>query len=251
LQGPLRDAADGSGEGGGDQKTEPLTAADVAKIAADAVAKAQAEWQKQLDAKEKAAETKRKADEQKAAAEAESQRKKDEEERQRKEEEQRAAAGGADQQTKYELTKLQRLLAEEQKKREASEEKTRQKEAEMAEKDRVQAIRTALSGYQFGKNGAEIAFRHVQSDIKRNDEGVLVGPGGAPLQDYLNDQFRTGGELEGLLAPRSSGGSGATGGQGAAGNGAIDIESIKPGANNEAARAEIARMASDMMRGRR
>jgi len=243
--GVLRDEADGNADGGGDDK--PITAADLAKILADHTAKLTADFekkqtdaQKKADAASKAAEAKRLADE-------DARKKAEETERLRKEEEARAAGGGNDQKLTYELNKLKEKLADSDQKREAAEKRSADKEAQMVEKDRIASIKAALGTFELKGNNQNIAYRTVKDDITIDDDGKLVGPGAVPLEDYLANLFKAGGDLEGLLPVRQSGGSGATSSRGV-NSGAVDIDSIKPGADNSAARRAIAELVAQQAR---
>jgi hypothetical protein len=251
LLGVLRDGEGDGGGGGGDKKDEPLTLEALTKFLDTRETKFRDDLKKEQDAKDKAADKARKAEETKRLIDEDTRKKTEEAERLRKEEELRAAGGNGDQKTQYELKKLHETLNEERKKREASEAANTEKDKQMAERERVTSIRSALGAYQFAKpNNLDVAFKSVRDDIKPDEDGKLVGPGGAPLQDYLNDLFRQGGELEGLLAPKASGGSGATG-TGGTSVGSVDIDSIKPGADNSAARRRIAELTQEVMGGRR
>jgi hypothetical protein len=127
----------------------------------------------------------------------------------------------------------------------AENERSRQK-AEEAE--RSTAIRAELQ--KLGVAKVELAYRAVKDEIQRGDDGRLTAQDGAELRDYLT---RFVGENPELLPARLTGGSGASAAQRtAAGQGTVDIDKIRPGMSAEdmeRARQEIARVASQALRG--
>lgn len=150
-------------------------------------------------------------------------------------------------------------LVEERKRRELLErrvnelsEENRRSRQIAEEAERAGTIRSELQ--RLGLSKVDLAFRAVKDEILRTEDGRLVGrgpQGEIPLKDYLA-QFVN--ENPELLPARISGGSGATSGHRAApaGGGGIDIEKIRPGMSAEdldAVRREIARIASQSMRG--
>ncbi len=108
---------------------------------------------------------------------------------------------------------------------------------------------------RIGVAKVDLAFRAVKDDVVRTEDGRLVarGPQGeVSLKDHLAQFVHENPEL---LPARISGGSGAAPGHRAAPvvtSPGIDIEKIRPGMSAEdldAVRREIARIASQSMRG--
>jgi hypothetical protein len=131
-------------------------------------------------------------------------------------------------------------------------EENRKARAMADEADRNSQIRGELQ--RLGVAKVELAFRAVKDDIVRTEDGRLQtrGPEGKTLQDYLTNFVQENPEL---LPARIPGGSGA---QNPARNaqqgmsGGIELEKIKPGMNKDESdrvRQEIARLASQMLRG--
>jgi hypothetical protein len=149
-------------------------------------------------------------------------------------------------------------LAEERKRRESLEQRvnelvTENRKAQIAaeEADRSSTIRAELQ--KLGVAKVDLAYRAVKDDVYRSEDGKLVAQGGAEIREYLA-QFVN--ENPELLPARMSGGSGASTGQrgGAAGlgGGGIDLDMIRPGMSAEErdrVRQEIARVASQTLRG--
>lgn len=130
-----------------------------------------------------------------------------------------------------------------------SQDADRQKKAE--EKERTSIVRSALSDFGFHSDKAkDTAFRILKDEIKLSDDGQsYVGPGGEPAEEYIAKQMNEVHDY--LLKPKEVGGAGARNGGGRREAGA-DINSIKPGMKPddlEAARAEIARVAAQTLRG--
>jgi hypothetical protein len=126
-------------------------------------------------------------------------------------------------------------LAEERRRREGLERR-------LEEAERGSAIRAELQ--KLGVAKVELAYKAVKDEIPRE-----VGE----MKDFLE---RFVGENPELLPARLAGGSGASGGArghgGGAATGAVDIEKILPGMSAEEldrARQEIARVASQTLRG--
>jgi hypothetical protein len=150
-------------------------------------------------------------------------------------------------------------LHEERKRRESLEgrlnqlaEENRKARAMADEADRNSQIRSELQ--RLGVAKVELAFRAVKDDIVRAEDGRLQarGPEGKTLQDYLTSFVQENPEL---LPARIPGGSGA---QPPARNvqqgisGGVEMDKIKPGMSkdeNDRVRQEIARLASQMLRG--
>ena len=253
LCGVLRDAAgDGSGAGGGAgdpaANTQPITSDAVQKLITqsnDALLAKFAQIQADADKKRQDAEAARAEEERKQRALAE-------EERKRQEEADKANQGTQEQQLAHKLKLMERDLAEQKARTAQAEEASRVREQQMLEEKRQSEIRKALGGFQFPTpRAADVAYSHVQNGIRWDSAGKLVGPEGISIQDHLSEQFRLGGELEFLLAPKSAGGSGASGTSGAGTPSTMDLDNIKPGVNNDQARQYIARLAEDMRQGRR
>ncbi len=150
-------------------------------------------------------------------------------------------------------------LQEERRRRESLEgrlnqlvEENRRARALAEEADRNSQIRGELQ--RMGVAKIELAFRAVKDDIVRTEDGRLQsrGPEGKSLPDYLNSFVEENPEL---LPARIPGGSGAQNParhvpQGTTGG--IDMDKIKPGMtkeDNDRVRQEIARLASQMLRG--
>jgi hypothetical protein len=150
-------------------------------------------------------------------------------------------------------------LQEERKRRESLEgrlnqlvEENRKARAMADEADRNSQIRGELQ--RLGVAKLELAFRAVKDDIVRTDDGRLQarGPEGKTLQEYLAGFVQENPEL---LPARITGGSGAqhpvrSAPQGISGG--IEMDKIKPGMSkedNDRVRQEIAKLASQMLRG--
>jgi len=150
-------------------------------------------------------------------------------------------------------------LQEERKRREQLErqvnalvEENKQSRQMAEEADRSAAIKGELQRLGVGK--VDLAFKAVKDDIARADDGRLVAKtdsGEVGLRDYLsgfvsaNPEFlptRISGGTGGALSQKSSSGGGST----------VDLDKIKPGMSAdemERARQEVARIASQTMRG--
>jgi hypothetical protein len=146
-------------------------------------------------------------------------------------------------------------LAEERKRRESLEQRvnelvTENQKARTAaeEADRSATIRGELQ--KLGVAKVELAYRAVKDDVYRAEDGKLMAQGGAEIREYLT-QFVN--ENPELLPARIAGGSGANSGQrGGVGGGGIDLDMIRPGMSAEdmdRVRQEIARVASQTLRG--
>jgi hypothetical protein len=150
-------------------------------------------------------------------------------------------------------------LQDERKRRETLEarlnqlvEENRSARAAAEKADRNAQIRSELQ--RLGVAKVDLAFRAVKEDIVRGDDGRLQGKGlkDKSLQDYLAEFVHENPEL---LPARIAGGSGIQPARRNAVGGslsAVDIESIRPGMNNEdldRVRQEIARLAAQALRG--
>jgi hypothetical protein len=150
-------------------------------------------------------------------------------------------------------------LQEERRRRESLEgrlnqlvEENRKARAMADEADRNSQIRGELQ--RLGVAKVELAFRAVKDDIVRSEDGRLLarGPEGKTLQEYLTGFVQENPEL---LPARIPGGSGAQpparGVQQGISAG-VDLDKIKPGMSkddHDRVRQEIARLASQMLRG--
>lgn len=158
-----------------------------------------------------------------------------------------------------EVVGRQAELAEERKRRESLEQRVNELVAEnqkarvaAEEAERSATIRAELQ--KLGVAKLELAYRAVKDDVYRSEDGKLMAEGGTEIREYLT-QFVN--ENPELLPARMSGGSGAGAGQrgGSAGNlggGGIDLDMIRPGMSaeeRERVRQEIARVASQTLRG--
>jgi hypothetical protein len=120
------------------------------------------------------------------------------------------------------------------------------------EAERSTAIRAELQRLGVGK--VDLAFKAVKDDIARAEDGRLVAKtetGDVGLKDYLTGFVNSNPEF---LPARISGGSGIPSSQKPAGGGGqtVDLDKIRPGMSAEElerAREEIARIASQALRG--
>jgi galactokinase/mevalonate kinase-like predicted kinase len=138
-------------------------------------------------------------------------------------------------------------LADERRKREGLEQKVNELLAETArsravaeEAERGVSIRAELQ--KLGVAKIDLAYRAVRDDLKKS--------GGDEMREYLS-KFVT--ENPELMPARMAGGSGASPGQrSGAGGGGFDLDKIRPGMSAEdmeRVRQEIARVASQALRG--
>jgi hypothetical protein len=120
-------------------------------------------------------------------------------------------------------------------------------EKKAEEKERHSSIRSELSKYQFANDGArDAAFRIFRDEIKRSEDGSLVGGDDLPIGEFLDGALKS---HEYLLAPKSAGGAGASAG-GKRGGASVNIEDIRVGMKPEeiaSVRAEIARVAKESL----
>jgi hypothetical protein len=120
------------------------------------------------------------------------------------------------------------------------------------EAERSSSIRAELQ--RLGVSKIDLAYKALQNDIKRTDDGRLVAPkdgGEVGLKEYLTGFVSENPEF---LPARITGGTGMTSNQKApaAGRESVDLESIRPGMNADEmqrVRDEIVRVASQTMRG--
>lgn len=120
------------------------------------------------------------------------------------------------------------------------------------EAERSAAVRAELQKLGVGK--VDLAFKAVKDDIARSDDGRLVAKtdtGDIAMKDYLAGFVNSNPEF---LPARISGGSGIPAAQKetTTGSSAVDLDKIRPGMSSEdleRAREEIARIASQALRG--
>lgn len=97
-------------------------------------------------------------------------------------------------------------LAEEKAKREALEKRN-------VELTRDIEVRNALASQPFrNDNAAEMAYREIVGQLVRNDQGVWVHRSGVGIKDYIK-AFAENAENEFLFKPKTSSGSGSSGGK--------------------------------------
>ena len=150
-------------------------------------------------------------------------------------------------------------LQEERKRREQLErrlnelvEENKQSKRIAEEAERSSAVRTELQ--RLGVAKIDIAFKAVQDDVVRAEDGRLVArsdSGDMALKDYLAAFVNENPEF---LPARIAGGTGMSATQKApsAGREAVDLEKIRPGMSAEEmqrVREEIVRVASQTLRG--
>jgi hypothetical protein len=146
-------------------------------------------------------------------------------------------------------------LQEEKRRRETLEQRVNELVAEnerarakAEEAERSSTIRAELQ--KLGVAKVELAYKAVRDEIVRGDDGRLQAQDGADYRDYLH---RFVGDNPELLPARLTGGSGATSSQrNASASAPVDLDKIRPGMSAdelERARQEIARVASQTLRG--
>jgi hypothetical protein len=133
------------------------------------------------------------------------------------------------------LEQLEKDLANER----AAREKT---EASAKETNRRAELSKALNGIPFANEKAALAAQRLfDADVRYNDAGELVaGPDELPVGEYIKAQMR---DHEYLLAPKQTGGSGASPGKQGAGK-ALTLDDIKPGMSDESRTALAAQIKS-------
>jgi hypothetical protein len=151
-------------------------------------------------------------------------------------------------------------LADERKRREQLERRVNELVQENArsrqlaeEADRSATVRTELQ--KLGVAKVDLAFKAVKDDIKRAEDGRLMGTGEqgtVNLREYLTHFVNENPEF---LPARNLGGSGVVSGQrnSSPGGSAVDLDKIKPGMSAEdldRVRQEITRIASQTLGGR-
>jgi hypothetical protein len=101
------------------------------------------------------------------------------------------------------------------------------------ESERKSAIKDAMSGIQFrDKLHSDLFYKAVNGDIVRNEDGELVAKtdaGDLPVKDYITEMA---GNMDGFLAPKGAGGTGATVG-GKATKNVVSMDDLKPGMSKE------------------
>ena len=149
-------------------------------------------------------------------------------------------------------------LVEERRRREAMEkrlnelvEENKKSRRVAAEAERGSAVRAELQ--RLGVAKIDLAFKAVQDDIKRTEDGRLVvrtESGEQPAREYLTSFVNENPEF---LPARIAGGTGMTSGLKAPDSrGAVELEKIRPGMSAEEmqrVREEIVRVASQTLRG--
>ncbi|MGA3189195.1 MAG: hypothetical protein ABSF22_18985 [Bryobacteraceae bacterium] len=139
-------------------------------------------------------------------------------------------------------------LVEERARRESLEKRVNELVAAAELADRSATIRAELQ--KLGVAKVDLAYRAVKDDVYRGEDGKLMAQGGAEIRDFLT-QFVN--ENPELLPARMSGGSGASAGQrGGMDGGGVHLDMIRPGMSaeeRERVRQEIARVASQTLRG--
>ena len=131
-------------------------------------------------------------------------------------------------------------------------EENRRAKGKTEETERQLAIRSELE--RLGVQKVDLALRAVRDDVTRTEDGRLVANSGGEVQDLRQYLAKFINENPEFLPARIEGGSGQMGGEGRGtrGSGPIDLERIKPGMSREEmerARQEIARIASQTLRG--
>jgi len=123
---------------------------------------------------------------------------------------------------------------------------------QMAEQaERSSSIRAELQ--RLGVAKVDLAYRAVRDDVRRNEDGQLIGRDGSaevPLQDFLKQFVQDNPEL---LPARITGGSGVgSGPKASSSTSAIDLDKIRPGMSPEElekVRQEVSRVANQALRG--
>lgn len=148
-----------------------------------------------------------------------------------------APAGKGDPAIQRQLKSLQEKLDAAEKARLAGEQKQLEAERRAEEKERHAEVRSMLSKYPYANDAArDDAYSIFLGQIKRSEDGALVGPDDIPAAEYLDKAIKA---RPYLLAPAPQGGAGATPSRGRAAGG-INLEDIKPGMSAEQRSAALA-----------
>jgi hypothetical protein len=204
-QGPLRDEASEGGDGGGGNGGAP--AFDPAKFRSELLA----EFNKGLNgalAKLKTELTPKKADpEPEPEPEPEPDTKK------------------GDPKPDWKVGKLERDLAKMKADLEAERKQRVETEKEAAEKERLSLIRAEIAKAGIADHSSDDAFRYFRDEVKRSEDGALVGPEGQPFTEFLTQTLD---KKQNWLPPKPIGGAGASAGN-RRGNKTPTLDDIKPG----------------------
>ena len=129
---------------------------------------------------------------------------------------------------------LERALEDERRRRAELErqvrelgDESRQLRRQAEEAERRERLRDGLK--ERGVRKAQLAMRLIEPDVRRSEEGELVGEwegSRVTLEDYLDRFVRENPEF---LPPRIAGGSGAMGGGSELTQSGFDLDSIRPG----------------------
>ena len=122
---------------------------------------------------------------------------------------------------------LERELREMKAKQNAIEAAAKQKEEEASKKEMDALLRTELSKYKINNpRGAADLFDVLRNKVVRGDDGVVYGPQGSSIEDFVRNEFE---ERPHLHAPAPVNGSGAGYAGSTPANGGFDDSLIKPG----------------------
>lgn len=138
-----------------------------------------------------------------------------------------------------ELEQLRAKVQENEKQRLLFEKAEQEKNLQSAKKDRDADLVIALGKTTLDPKLRDALARAARTDLSY-DGDKFVAPGGASVEEFVASQLRTGGEWAHLLNTRV--------GAAAGGDRGVEIDSIKPGADNSAARAKIAQLVKDMQK---
>ncbi len=118
----------------------------------------------------------------------------------------------------------------------AQKEKTHQ----LALRERDAAISGALSSVPLTDRLKKVMLKALRDDVTVDDEGTLSAPGGCSVKEYIQQRFAKGGPHENLVK--------ASAALQSDGSAPVDIDSIRPGADNSKAQAEIARLTRELFK---